>query len=97
MSHTVVIRGDIARENPWIVESLIEALQASRKEASRYQTDEQKAHERWLWDVIGGDPHVFHIGPVEHKTLNELARYQLQQGLRSEPIDPIAQFATQGN
>jgi 4,5-dihydroxyphthalate decarboxylase len=96
MSHTVVIRGEIAREHPWVVESLIEAFRASRQEAPRYQSDEAKEQERWLWDVLGGDPHVYRLGPVEKKTLNELVRYQFQQGLRTEPIDPIAQFATEG-
>lgn len=97
MSHTVVIRGEIVREHPWIVESLIDAFRAAREQAPRYQTDEQRAHERWLWEVLGADPHTFRLGPVEVKTLNELVRYQLQQGLRTEPIDPIAQFATDGN
>jgi 4,5-dihydroxyphthalate decarboxylase len=97
MSHTVVLKGEIARENPWIVESLIEAFRAARKEAGRYQNDEQKEHERWLWEVLGGDPNPYRLGPIEIKTLNELARYQLQQGLRTEPIDPIAQFAADGN
>jgi 4,5-dihydroxyphthalate decarboxylase len=96
MSHTVVLKGEIARENPWIVESLIEAFSQSRQQASKYQDDEAKDHERWLWETLGSDPHVYRLGPVEKKTLNELVRYQFQQGLRTEPIDPIAQFATEG-
>jgi 4,5-dihydroxyphthalate decarboxylase len=97
MSHTCVVKQEILDENPWVAESLLEAFRASRKEAPRYMDERTKTHEAWLEDVIGGDPHEYRLGPVEQKTLNELVRYQVQQGLRTEPIDPLACFALDGN
>src|SRR5581483_6564055 len=96
MSHTFVIREEVLDEHPWVAESLLDAFRAARREAPRYMSDQQRSHEAWLEDVIGGDPHEYRLGPVEEKTLTELVRYQFQQGLRTEPIDPLAQFALDG-
>ncbi len=97
MSHTFVIRQEILDEHPWVAESLLDAFRAARKEAPRYMDERAKTHESWLEEVIGGDPHEYHLSPVEQKTLTELVRYQFQQGLRTEPIDPLACFALDGN
>ena len=95
--HTVVIREELYRRHPWIAESLVEAFRAAARQAPRYLNDEGKAHEDWLREVVGEDPRAFHLGPVERRTLAELVRYQFQQGLRTEPIDPMAVFAIDGN
>jgi hypothetical protein len=96
MSHTFVIRQEVLDEHPWVAESLLDAFRASRQEAPRYMDERTKSHEAWLEDVIGGDPHQYQLGPVEEKTLTELVGYQFQQGLRTEPIDPLACFAIDG-
>jgi 4,5-dihydroxyphthalate decarboxylase len=97
MSHTVVISSEVLDQHPWVAESLVEAFRASRQQADRYLTDAQRVHEDWLREVLGKDPHEYRLGPVEKKTLAELVRYQFQQGLRTEPIDPEACFALDGN
>lgn len=97
MSHTVVIRSSVLEQHPWVAESLLEAFRASRREAPKYLKPEARAHEDWLHEVLGDDPHAYRLGPAEQRTLQELVRYQFQQGLRTEPIDPIAQFALDGN
>jgi 4,5-dihydroxyphthalate decarboxylase len=97
MSHTVVLSSELLDQHPWVAESILEAFRASRKAADRYLTDEQRTYEDWLREVLDKDPHEYRLGPVEHKTLNELVRYQFQPGLRTEPIDPIACFALSGD
>jgi 4,5-dihydroxyphthalate decarboxylase len=97
MSHTLVIRRALVDENPWVAQSLVEAFRAARKEAPRYQTEDQIENERWLEGVLGQDPRLYRLGPVERRTLNELVKYQFQQGLRSDPIDPEAQFFIDGD
>jgi hypothetical protein len=87
----------VLEEHPWVAESLVEAFRASRREAPKHLSADGRAHEDWLHEVIGDDPHAYRLGPVERKTLGELVRYQFQQGLRTEPIDPVAQFALDGN
>lgn len=97
MSHTVVLRESLLDEHPWIVESLVDTFRAAARAGARYLTDEGKAHDDWLREVVGEDPHAFHFGPIERKTLNELVRYQFQQGLRTEPLDVEAVFVINGN
>jgi 4,5-dihydroxyphthalate decarboxylase len=97
MSHTVVLQRGVVEDHPWVAESLLEAFRAARKEADKYLDDDAKDYERWLWSVLDRDPHERRLGPVEQKTLNELVRYQFQQGLRSEPLDPIPLFVLDGN
>ncbi|MBM2810027.1 MAG: 4,5-dihydroxyphthalate decarboxylase [Chloroflexi bacterium] len=86
MSHTLVIRRSILDEHSWVAESLVEAFRAARREAPKYQTEDQIAHERWLQGFLGQDPRLYKLGPVERRTLAELVKYQFQQGLRSQPI-----------
>jgi 4,5-dihydroxyphthalate decarboxylase len=97
MSHTVVLSTELLDEHPWVAESIVDAFRASRQEADRYLTDEGRVYEDWLREVLGKDPHEYRLGPVEKKTLAELVRYQFQQGLRTEPIDPESCFALDGN
>jgi len=97
MSHTVVVSSEVLDQHPWVAESLVEAFRASRQQADRYLMDAGRVHEDWLREVLGKDPHEYRIGPVEQKTLAELVRYQFQQGLRTEPINPEACFAFDGN
>jgi 4,5-dihydroxyphthalate decarboxylase len=97
MSHTIVLQRRIVDENPWIAQSLLEAFRESRQLASRYLTGDALAHEQWLESVLDDDPHICRLGPVERRTLAELVRYQLQQGLRTSPLDPPSLFATDGN
>jgi 4,5-dihydroxyphthalate decarboxylase len=97
MSHTLIVQRELLDEHPWVGESLYEAFKEARQQAPRYQDDQDRATEHWLWEVLDQDPRTYRLGPVERRTLEELVRYQLQQGLRSEPIDPIAQFAFYGD
>ena len=97
MSHTVVVRSELLDEHPWVAESLLAAFRAARQEANRYLTNEGRAHEDWLREVLGKDPHEYRLGPVERRTLEELVRYQFQQGLRTDPIDPVSVFALDGS
>ena len=97
MSHTLVVQQELLDEHPWVGESLYEAFKAARQEAPRYQNEQDQATERWLWEVLEQDPRTYRLGTVERRTLEELVRYQLQQGLRTQPIDPIAQFAFAGD
>lgn len=97
MSHTLVVRRELLDEHPWVAESLLEAFRAARQEAPRYQTEADQAQEHWFWDVLDQDPRLYQLGPIERQTLEELVRYQFQQGLRTEEIDPLAQFAFAGD
>lgn len=96
MSHTVVLRQELVDQHPWLVEALVGAFQAARQAADRYMSADERAYEDWLREVLGADPRTCGLGPVERRTLEELVRYQFQQGLRTTPIDPIACFATDG-
>lgn len=96
MSHTVVLRESLLEQHPWLPESLVDAFTRAAREARRYLTDEGKTHEDWVREVIGEDPHEFHFGPIEERTLNELVRYQFQQGLRTEPLDVASAFVVPG-
>lgn len=96
MSHTVVLRQELVDQHPWLVEALVGAFQAARQAADRYLSADERAYEDWLREVLGADPRACGLGPVERRTLEELVRYQFQQGLRTTPIDPVACFATDG-
>lgn len=97
--HTVVIRNDVLRENPWVTQSLYQAfVQAkARAEHELYETDALKVMLPWMldaveetWSVMGRDFWPYGV-ESNRTTLCALMQYLVEQGLieRAIPIEEL--------
>ena len=99
--HTVVIRRDVYRQNPWIAQSLHKAFVLSQREAyaNLRETAGLKTMLPWVLDhvaetesVMGKDFWPYGFQPNE-KTLSTFLRYSYEQGLAKRLLTPKDLFA----
>lgn len=97
--HTVVIRNDVLRENPWVATNLYQAFVEAKNRAYRelYETDALKVMLPWMldaveetWRTMGRD--FWQYGAEANRTtLCALVQYLVEQGLieRVMPIEEL--------
>ncbi len=99
--HTVVVRRDIYEANPWIVESLLDAFEASKQlgYARMRDLDTLAIGHPWAadeWDSVraefGGDPFAYGF-EANLDLLEAMTQYSEEQGLSDRKLDPIELFA----
>lgn len=84
--HTLVLREELVEKESWIIESLLSAFRKARALDDKYMTEEERNEARWLREAIGYDPFAYTFDASTRKSLEELIRCQMQQGLvKREP------------
>jgi 4,5-dihydroxyphthalate decarboxylase len=69
---------------PDLPAKLIEAFREARKLAHKHLTPEQIAGHEKEKAALGEDPYAYVLGDTEKRTMQALARYQIEQGLIKE-------------
>ncbi len=100
--HTLVVREEVLRRDPWVVESLFRAFSEAKAwclEQMRF-TGTIRYTLPWLFhdideidDLFGGDPWPYGIARNRH-VLATFASYLEEQRLLEGPVDAPAHFAT---
>lgn len=84
--HTLVVREEIVAEQPWILESLVEAFRRAQARAESYMSEEEKKESQWQVSLVGQESCAYRLDDCARKTVATLIQYQRQQGLlREEP------------
>ena len=98
--HTVVVRDDVHRENPWVAASLYKAFVQARDLAvdGLYDTDALRValpflldHVEETWRVFGKDFWAYGVEP-NRPTWSAIGRYIHEQGLSPKPVTPEELF-----
>jgi 4,5-dihydroxyphthalate decarboxylase len=102
--HTVVIRRDVYRDNPWIAQSLYKAFKAAKEKCyASYRFGEQYSNALqgipWLTShleqnraLMGDDPWSYGLEP-NRKVIETFLRYHHEQGLSSRQLRAEDLFA----
>jgi 4,5-dihydroxyphthalate decarboxylase len=99
--HTVVLREDVHRENPWAARSLYQAFVQARDIAlgGLYDTDALRVALPWLidhveetWRIFGKDFWAYGLEP-NRPTFEAIGRYVNEQGLSPRVVDADELFA----
>jgi 4,5-dihydroxyphthalate decarboxylase len=92
--HTLVMREELHREQPWVAKAMFDAIVASKQAALDRLHDEEAmpytmpflgAAVEEIDALFGGDPWAYGIGP-NRKTLDALGRYLVEQSFVPAPI-----------
>ena len=94
--HTLVLQADLLEQHGWLARSLLDAFRAARGLAPGYSSDAERAEAFWEEAVLDDDPYAHHLGSCERRTLDELARLLLNEGLLARPLSPETLFACAG-
>jgi 4,5-dihydroxyphthalate decarboxylase len=94
--HTLVLRTQLLNEHPWLARSLLDAFRAARGLAPSYYSQADRAEAFWYEAVLDEDPFAHHLGSCERRTLDELGRLLLAEGLLKKPIATETLFACAG-
>lgn len=94
--HTLVLREELVEQHPWLARSLLDAFRAARGLAPGYFSDAERAESLWEEAVLDDDPYAHHLGTCERRTLEELARLLLSEGLLARPLAPETLFVCGG-
>lgn len=99
--HTVVVRRDVYDSNPWVVKSLLDAFEESKRHSHERLRDLDTLAIAHPWiaaemdrvvELFGQDP--FRSGFSENLPLLEaMTQYSYEQGLSVRKLDPIEMFA----
>ena len=96
--HVTIIREDIIRQNPWVGPSLARAFDKAKALAYARVRNPRVVPLAWFqtyWEeqreVLGDDPWMYGLGPVNRHNLETILRYTHQQGLisRAMTIDEL--------
>ena len=99
--HTVVIRGEIYREHPWVAPSLFKAFSQAKAIAEKemYATEALRVMLPWLIDhieatraLMGNDYWTYGL-EQNRATLDALTIYLVEQGLAERKLEPEELFA----
>ena len=99
--HTVVIRRDVYRQNPWVAQSLYKAFLRAQRQAYQdlYEAAALKFMLPWLLrhveetrEVMGEDFWPYGLEP-NRRTLETFLRYSFEQGLSARQLKPEDLFA----
>ncbi|HEY4031493.1 MAG TPA: hypothetical protein VGM25_14185 [Caulobacteraceae bacterium] len=95
VNHVVVVRRSLLDRHPWIALNLLEAFTAAKDQA-RSQAEEALKPYVEAGDASGagmsGDPMAYGF-KANRAVLEALSRYQVEQGLVAQPVDPATVFA----
>jgi len=101
--HTVVVRRDVYESNPWVVKSLLDAFEESKRASHERLRDLDTLAVAHPWiasemdevvSLFGGDP--FRWGFAENLPLLEaMTQYSYEQGLSVRKLDPEEMFAAE--
>lgn len=100
--HTIVIRGDVYREHPWLARSLVKGFEAAKSLAldDLFETTALKVMLPWLtaWaeesrEVLGASDFWPYGVDANHHTLDTFLRYSYEQGLSPGRLAPEDLFA----
>ena len=98
--HTVVVRGDVYKEHPWVADSLYQAFCEARDLAvdGLYDTDALRLSLPWLIDhveearrTLGKDFWAYGLEP-NRRTLEAIGNYVFEQGLAPRVVSPDELF-----
>jgi len=96
--HTLVIRDELLKENPWVAKSIFKAFEKSKAEAWKSMLDPRKVSLVWMQDlleeqqaVMGPDPWVYGLEP-NRKNLEAMHRYGQLCGLVTHPLGDVAEW-----
>lgn len=97
--HTVVVRCEVANEQPWILRELLDAFRLSKRLAFEEMRDPRRISLAWLREalaeqeeVLGPDPWAYEFG-ANVSALTTLIRYAHEQGLIRRPFPAEELFA----
>ena len=99
--HTVVLRGSLYRDKPWVAESLFKGFEASKRLAWEAMHDDGNTRLMLPWlandveeleSLCGGDPWWSGVEPNRH-VLEAVARYLHRERFVDAPLDIDALFA----
>lgn len=99
--HTVIIRRDVYRQNPWVAQSLYKAFLRAQRQAYQdlYEAAALKFMLPWLLrhveetrEVMGEDFWPYGLEP-NRRTLETFLRYSFEQGLSARQLKPEELFA----
>lgn len=91
--HVTIVRERLVEEHPWVVKSLVDAFEASKRAAYRrladprivplawYQTDREEESR-----LLGPDPWEYGLSETNRRNLETLAGYVHQQGLSGRRV-----------
>jgi 4,5-dihydroxyphthalate decarboxylase len=82
--HLVAMKEEFIEKYPDLPAKLIEAFREARKLAYKHLTPEQIAGHEKEKAALGEDPYAYVLGDTERRTMQALARYQIEQGLIKE-------------
>jgi 4,5-dihydroxyphthalate decarboxylase len=88
--HVTVIKQEIVDKYPWVATNLSKAFEEAKNIAYRRMANPRVVPLAWIraaWEeqeeVLGLDPWVYGLGPVNRRNLETILRYTHQQGLIS--------------
>lgn len=96
MYHTIVLRPEAVNGQDWILQSLLGAFRESRRQASTFMSDEERAETTWLESVLEEDPYAFRFGPSERRSFEQLNQSMVREGLLDRLVDVDSFFAIDG-
>jgi 4,5-dihydroxyphthalate decarboxylase len=89
--HLIALKEEAAERYPDLAVKLLEAFREAKKLSTKYLSQEQiQGHEREK-AALGEDPYAYVLGDTEKRTMEALARYQVEQGLlkQAPPVESL--------
>ena len=99
--HTVVLRRDVYESNQWMVVSLLDAFEESKRQSNARLTDLDTLAVNHPWIAaeldgvvqrFGGDPFTYGF-EANHAIVEAMTQYSYEQGLSTTKLDPQQLFA----
>jgi 4,5-dihydroxyphthalate decarboxylase len=96
VNHTVVLKRQVAEENPWLPAALYEAFEAAKKDALRRDPEARRilrdgGDPQWEASVFGHDPYP--SGLAANRGMLEMLVAQVHRdGLISKPVGDVSQL-----
>jgi 4,5-dihydroxyphthalate decarboxylase len=95
VNHLFAMREEVAEENPWIAESLLNAFSDAEAAADQYRNDKEKEEARWEREVMG-EPFIYSLNKgCARKSIETLIEFQVQQGILDEKPETESLFFSQ--
>jgi 4,5-dihydroxyphthalate decarboxylase len=89
--HLIALREVLLERYPDLAAKLLCAFREAKKLSVRYMTTDLIASLERENEVLTEDPYAYRLGEIEKRTLEELMRYQVEQGLmkRALPVEGL--------